>query len=259
MEDKKNQPDATGAKPSLMSAPELGAGRSEKGDSQAAESRILFNLKKEPLVIKQARGKSSRTAFKAFSFIGIAAVAAVFGYRYLSGADVSSRLFEEPLPTASLSAALVKVAALVPTQLVPAITPVEPVAAPEAAQIVNQPSPPVATGAAPDQSAKQTSLTTALEEGVKPPVAIIEKALENKSQVEAPSRTHAKHEITKVAPSSKKKGKPAIAPAVDEDINLLAALIAHDNASTDTARAAAVKASAAQASEIKKKEKEKDK
>lgn len=273
MDVNKNQKNAVGAKPTLLSRPELGIPAHNSTNSHVTDERILSSLQAEPSVSKQAGKTNGRSKAKLLSILGmtvVTAAAGFSGYQYL----LSPSAIATKTPRASN---IVPAKELPPpvftNEVVVASAPMNP---PEPAQIVPDTSVSPTT-----QPTSDVKLTTALEEGVKPPPAAIRKALET----QAPEKALVKAKKPKVtdesegAPEPKKKAKttekvvaePAPAPLArakpvtvpsgqDEDVNLLAALIAHDDASAAPGRAAARRAAAAKASaehDLEKDDKEK--
>lgn len=123
-----------------------------------------------------------------------------------------------------------------------------------AAQIINEPR-------APTDTAKnaESKLTDALEKDVKPPKAVLQKALDNKSSIDANNSTSSSNSDTNNKASRKTNANPVAKPAAkpadttkttsnvtsaagDKDINLIAALLAHNSAAQSNVRAAPVKA-----------------
>lgn len=274
MEFNKNQKNAVGAKPTLLSRPQIGIPANNDTKNHATDERILSSLQAEPLAGRQAKKTASGTNTKLLSLLGISVVTAAAGfsgYQYLSG------------PAAPAEKAVVATRDVRATTQAPVVTAplpaldATPASVPETAAIFVDPS------VGPTPVPGEAKLTTALEKDVKPAPATIKKALETKE----PEKTaiHIKkvkvqdtNAATTVASKKEKsvekkanepapvatahpvpvKGHPAT--AVDEDVNLLAALIAHSDASavpdrTGARRAAAAKASAASDLEKEKKEK----
>lgn len=121
-----------------------------------------------------------------------------------------------------------------------------------AAQIINEPR-------APTDTAKnaESKLTDALEKDVKPPKAALQKALDNKtSSAKTNSNSNTNNNTkanpkTNAGPIAKPATKPADATqtasnvtsaASDKDINLIAALLAHNSATQSNVRSTPVKA-----------------
>lgn len=221
-----NLKNAAGVKPSLLSRPELGISANNSVNSQAGENRILSNLKIEPPAKKPNHNATARRSVKFLSWLGISAAAAFSGYQYLSATTPSRASAGTPNQAVVLAAAPLTAA----TPVVAA-----PVAVSEAAQIIEKPSPtpaefaaaPPAAGPAP----REAKLTAALEKGDKAPAATLQKALEANASANGPGQAQTV-DATPVTPKKKTvtaKARPA--PAVDEDVTLLAALIAHSDAS----------------------------
>jgi hypothetical protein len=273
MEVKKDQTNSSVAKPTLLSTPRLATAASGGGDGHDGEARILFNLGAEPLAKKKLGTSSTRPGLKFFSLLGLSATAAFVGYQYLPGDAVTGT----PAGALNHTSAAPPVATAAATPVLAAATPVPlpvaPVAPPLAAKIVNESTATTAAPAAPSRAANDSKLTTALEEGVAPPTAAIQKALEDKApvKVSAEPKTANAQPVTKRKPApvsplaapvhaakAKAKVKP-ITPVDDEDVNLIAALIAHGDASTRLARAEAEQPVAAKTSDATAPEKKKKK
>jgi hypothetical protein len=236
----KNQIGNESVKPQTFSPrPELGISTKNHASTQTTDDRILSNLGSESIT-KQSNGRlANNPGIKIFSLLGvstIAAYAAFSGYQYLSN------------PASNNTASGAQNHNVPPTQPVVLAAP-QPVAptpsiatstAPEAAQIVNAANPVVASLPASAPAMAPDTLTRTLEDGVPPPTATLEKALAAKTPTTAqlqpkqhsrqpathlPSRTAV---TAKAAPAKEPSRLPE--PAVDttdEDVNLLAALIAH--------------------------------
>lgn len=279
MEVKRDQTNSSVAKPTLLSPPRLATAANGGGDGHDGEARILFNLGAEPLTKKKPGTSSTRPGLKFFSLLGLSATAAFLGYQYLPGDAVSGTPASAPNHTSAAPPAATTAATPVLAAATPVPLPVAPVAPPVAAQIVNQSTASTAALVAPSRAANDSKLTTALEEGVVPPTAAIQKALEDKAPVKASAepKTANAQPVTRRKPApvgtlaaapvrtakAKAKAKAKIkptTPAVDEDVNLIAALIAHGDASTKLARAEAeqpVVAKTSDATAPKKKKKKK--
>jgi hypothetical protein len=212
MDHKQAPIDAKAAKPTLMGQPAL----TPLADDDESNGRILSGIKAGPL--SNAKRNNARTSptFKVLAALSLASVAAFFGYQYLSGTATQNLLATE---TKSSS---VKAAKAQNPMIEEQATPPPTAAAPpqEAAQIVNEPD--IAKTAPPANS--EEKLTAALEEGVKPPKATIQKALDNKQT----AKSQATQKV--VATTSTTEKKPTPVASKDKDVNLLAAIIAHNTA-----------------------------
>jgi hypothetical protein len=248
--------EANGSKPSLMSKPSFNT----KPGGDAQEPSILSSVKGAPAAATSGASKSSK--FKIFTLGVLAVAAAYFGYQYMLASqqpgkpnlkanviidEKADEAFKSPSAVAKLPSTAMDTSATVAT------------AAPEAAaQIINEPAPakPAAanavTGASPE-----SKITTALEDGVKPPPAALEKALASS----VPAKTPGQPAVASKAPPAKVvadagSGKPAAAspsnnppgnkpastataPSADKDVNLIAALLSHGTGSTPKAKTAA--------------------
>jgi hypothetical protein len=220
MENKHVPGDAKTVKPTLMGRPNL----TPIADDGDADARILSNLKIQPSSKPQSNAGQKSSTIKTLAVLSLGAAAAFFGYQYVSetakgglfsaanqspatkASKGQNAVIDEravPLPATIASA---PVAATAPLEAAPVAV----AAVTEAAQIVNEPS--------------AAKLTAALEEGVKPPKATIQKALEAKETSKAQA-------IPKpAAPSTTNEKKPTVVATKDKDVNLLAALITHNNA-----------------------------
>jgi hypothetical protein len=217
------------------------------------EDSILSASKMGVLSSKASSPSNKRVGFKFFAVLAIVAAAALLGYQYLSstiGAPTLASVANDSAaktsvasvkPVGSLSST--DTASLVTEQaesLVLASPPVlsTPVAtAPDAAQIINEARPALGTPSASDHS----KLATALEESVKSPVAALKNRPEKATlRGAAPPQlriipqtektTYVAEKKASVASKSRTAGTsktPAEAP--DKDVNLLAALLAHNN------------------------------
>jgi hypothetical protein len=208
--------DAKAAKPTLMGQPAL-TPLADDGDSNA---RILSDVKADPSAT--ARGHASRTGstFKVLGTLGLAAVVAFFGYQYLSGTANEGMLATETKPSNAKAAKAQN--PIIDEQATP--LPAAVASPQEAAQIINDVE--VAKTAPPANS--EAKLSAALEQGVKPPKATIQKALENKQG--AKSQTTQKVVVTTKAVDK----NPSAIASKDKDVNLLAAIITHNTAPAAT-------------------------
>lgn len=203
------------------------------------DERILSSLKMPSYDAGQSAATPKKSLFK-FAVLALAVGAAVFvGYQSLAtnpksdtppielamaggtaASQKSNPIIEEKAESAT------PVTPLVPAPVTPAP------AAAEAAQIINEA--PAATNSA--------KLTEALEEGVKPPKAALQKALEVKSPATSAAATVAAPKVA-AEPAAPRATAPAVAKATppvatalnkptseaDKDINLIAALLTHNN------------------------------
>jgi hypothetical protein len=209
------------------------------------EDSILSTSKMGMLSSKSNFPPNKRLGFKFFSVLAISAVAAVLVYQYLSGGTAEPTLAS----VANDSAGKTSVASAGPVSWLsgtgaarPAIEQVEspvltsppapsaPVAmAPDAAQIINEVHPSPSTPPA----LSEAKLATALEEGVKPPVAAFKNAPEiaTTTSLAAPQLRSSRQteKTTSVAGKKASASSKTPAEAPDKDVNLLAALLAHNN------------------------------
>lgn len=223
------------AQPSSL-RPHLGISAKSDANQQASADRILSNLSSEPNTKHPKTRLANRPSIKYLPLLGVALVAAAFGYQYLSGETnkPASGAPDRRLATATPAV----LAAALSVESPPAMGASK---APEAAQIINAPLPAVASltasATAPDTLAKT------IEPGVAPPAATLEKALTAKapSTAQPESKQHKKSATSKsvpstsataaVSPAKVPHAKPTVAAtATDQDVNLLAALIAHSEA-----------------------------
>jgi hypothetical protein len=231
--------------------PDLSQSMSVGNDSD----RILTSLKSPQF--QTGKSQSGRkSSFFGLALLLLAAAGAAFAGYFYWASQVNSRTDMVRMAQAASGAAASKsittgdekVAIAQPS------TPVSPAAMPtpaplQAAEIVNETLAPKEP--APTPSA-ETKLTDALEKDVKPPNATLQKALEGKPK----QRT-----LLERAPTSKSVAqKPAgpaspvaqktVPTAADKDINLIAALLAHNAASPSSAKQGATKPAATGATEV---------
>ena len=218
------------------------------------DERILSSLKMPAYDAGQTAAAPKKSWFMLPALVLAGGAAAFVGYQYFAGQSKSSKPPVELAMAGNAAAGkksnpVIEEKAEPPAPAAPAaIAPVAPVpAAAEAAQIVNEPpaaKTPVATS--------QAKLTEALEEGVKPPNAALQKALEVKSPATGAAAAAATP-APKVAaePAAPKVASPAPAKAAapaataqkkstsdaEKDINLIAALLTHNNAAPGAANA----------------------
>jgi len=233
----KNQIGNECVKPQAFSPrPELGISAKNHTSTQATDDRILSNLGSESIT-KQPNGRlANNPGIKLFSLLSvstIAAYAAFLGYQHLSNPasnNTASGAQDHNVPAP-------QPVVLAAPQAVASSPSMATSAAPEAAQIVNTANPMVASAPAmaPD------TLTKTPEDGVPPPTAPLEKALAAKTPTTAPlepkrhSRPPATHvrtvaTATAAPPKAPSRTPEPVVATTDEDVNLLAALIAHSTA-----------------------------
>jgi hypothetical protein len=237
--------DVNATKPSLMSKPSLDAKLS--GGTQ--EPSILSNA----LGAKSATASASASAISApksskftlFAVSALALGAAYFGYQYMVASQKPDKSYAKATAVVDEKANEASKSALASTALPNSgkdtvlskdTAPVAVVAPEAAAQIINEPAPikPVAPTA-------ESKITTALENGVKPPPAALEKALVYPAPSKAADQSAAPSAAAKTSPgkpaatSSAAKlaeatanNKPASTVATpDKDVSLIAALLNH--------------------------------
>jgi hypothetical protein len=214
--------------------------------ADTGEESILSSSKMGGLSNKPRSAPLKRSGLKLFAVLGISAAAALFGYQYLSSSPGGSTLAS----VADNTAAKTSVASAAPASALPGVASpaaAEPAApplsalaapvamAPEAAQIVNESHLPTAMPPA----SGEAKLTAALEEGVKPPAIALEKALESKVAEQAPAKVRTSTKAEKASVVAEKKAssasktqtsdaQKAASAASEKDVNLLAALLAHN-------------------------------
>ena len=106
----------------------------------------------------------------------------------------------------------------------------------------------VAATAKPPIASAESKITTALEDGVKPPPAALEKALVSPTPAKAPSdKVVAKAGTGKPADATPNNKPVSTATAADKDVNLIAALLSHGTGATPKTKSASA-ATAATAS-----------
>jgi hypothetical protein len=252
--------EANGSKPSLMSKPSFNT----KPGVDAQEPSILSSVKGAPAVATTSASKASK--FKIFTLGVLAVAAAYFGYQYMLASQQPSKpnlkanvIIDEKADEAFKSPSAV---AKLPSAPMDTSATVAAVAPEAAAQIINEPAPvkPAAVSAAASAGAgtsPESKITTALEDGVKPPPAALEKALASS----VPAKTPGQSAVASKAPPAKVvadagSGKPAAAspsnnpagnkpastataPSADKDVNLIAALLSHGTGATPKSKTAA--------------------
>jgi hypothetical protein len=237
-----SQPDLSGARPTLLSKPRL----IPLTKADTGEESILSSSKMGGLGNKPRSAPPKRSGLKLFAVLGISAAAALFGYQYLSSSPSGSTLAS----VADSTAAKTLVASAAPASALPGVAspaaaepaapplsaPAPPVAvAPEAAQIVNESHLPTATPPA----SGEAKLTAALEGGAKPPAIVLEKAPESKVAEHAPAKVRTSTKAEKASVVAEKKAssasktqttnaQKAASEASRKDVDLLAALLAHN-------------------------------
>lgn len=229
--------DAAKSKPTLR--PDLSQSMSTSGDSD----RILTSLK-SPQFHTSKSSSARKISFFALTFLLIVAAGAAFaGYRYWASqannrADVvkNAQAGSGSVSTANSKGeeklAAAPLAAPAPSETVQAA------AATQAAQIVNEA--PVQKDPAP-AATSEAKLTDALEKDVKPPKATLQKALESKPK--SPARVDQ-------AVGSKSTPQKPVPTAVDKDINLIAALLAHNAANPASSKQGTAKPSTATTKDV---------
>jgi hypothetical protein len=246
-----SEPDLSGVRPTLLSKPKLmplePAGNGEDSILSASKMGVLSSKSGSP--------SNKPVGFTFFAVLAISAAAAFLGYQYLSSSTGEPTLASvandsagktsvaSAGPISSLSEAGTGAASPATGQpesplLASPPPPSASVAmAPDAAQIINEAHPshntPSATG--------EGKLAMALEEGVKPPAAALKNALENATptgatapQLRSSPQTEKTTAVADKKASATGKARAAgttktPAEAPDKDVNLLAALLAHNN------------------------------
>lgn len=266
---------SAGAKPSLLTRPTL-TSPTDDAPGGWEDSRILSNSKMGPLTKSQpkkraspaenrskAKANSSGFGWKTVAAVGVLCVGSILAYQYVSELQHNARVAKANAEAATAAAALADANALA---LPPAPATPEPgegaplqlggtePAVSQAAQIVNEPLP-SPTPAAPVASTQTSDakLVTALENGVKPPPAALEKALQpsaltspqaaaqpkekppsekNAEALAAKKPVAAQPKLPALLAVAKAPVAPAVAPTVatEKDVSLLAALVAHNSA-----------------------------
>lgn len=240
----------TGGKPTLFAKPSLsGTGKHEKEDW--ADSRILSNSKIGPLIASHnkkpqsgptTRSPSSGLGPKLVFAVGGIAVVVVGAYFYLKDlGPAPARIATQETVVAAAAPIALPEAAPAPAP-VPAPAPAPEPVLEQRAQIVNEPQPAAtiaSTAPATPIAPTSTSLTNALEAGVQPPPAALAKALQGnnapltKKEMAAQKKADAlalkKVKSTSASAAKVARTPAAVAVASEKDINLLAALVAHNN------------------------------
>lgn len=260
MNNNTNQPGSTGAKRPLSSRPTLA---SSAAAASWEDSRILSNSdmgaltrnnpsKKIPISAdNRAKAKPSvfGTGLKTLATVSVLCVGSFLVGQYVSERRHDARVAKEQANPAATTPRV----AVTPLALPPVSAPAEPGDAPpvvlvgtaqtpaETVQTINEPlsqTVPTPAPAAPAQVPATTTngkLTTTPENGVRPPPATLEKALQP-SAVAIPQNSAP---VTAKIQQAKASTKPPVAVAkatvpstmaTEKDINLLAALVAHNNA-----------------------------
>jgi hypothetical protein len=184
MENNQAPTESSANRPSLMSKPSLSPVNKE---AALDDSRILSNLN-NPSTTAPAFGQPAKksSSFKTLLFVLLGAGVVAFGYQYFNilqtqGAKSNPKpyvIIDEkaedagrPAKTATApSAAAAAAVASAPVAVVAMVG----TAPNEAAQIINEPIPKA-------EAPSTAKLTIALEDGVKPPPAVLSKALEGKA------------------------------------------------------------------------------
>ena len=273
-----NQTASADAKRPLSSRPTLASPAAAPYDWE--DSRILSNSdmgaltrnnpsKKIPLSADNkapAKANASGTGLKTVAAVSVLCVGSFFVGQYVSERRHDARVAKEQ----ANPAAAARIAAT-PLALPPVSATAEPGDAPpvvlvgtaqtpaETAQTINTPlSQTVPTPAAQAQAPAPTSngkLITTPESGVKPPPATLEKALQPSNVAVNPQdSTPATAKIQQPKPRAKPPVAVTKAPvpstvATEKDINLLAALVAHNNANASKPSAPSANANATDASQ----------
>lgn len=269
MKNNASQADSLKGKPTLLARPKL----TQVSDADSvSEYAILSKLDSAQSGNRGKNATQKRPGIKIFAILALVAVAAFFGNQYRRGmssddplASIAGAKNAIPLavakdgvviapavmanqaaasslasPGASAAATATRV-----TQAALPAPPVSPMPAQEAAQIVNEQNLPVA----PARASPESTMTAALEQGVKPAPAALQKALESKpaatARPTAKSQTVAaksptvmdraeKAERTGAAKkaAAENKARTMDTAAADKDVNLLAAVIAHEKNNT---------------------------
>lgn len=194
--DKNQINDGNAKAPTFSLRPELGISTNKHSDTQATDDRILSNLGSEPITKKPNGGVTNNRGIKFFSLLGISAIAAYAafsGFQHLSAAENSDAASgapdhsATPVTTVALAAAQPAASASASASASATAPAMAASVAPEAAQIVNTPSPAVASLPTSSPATTPDTLTKSLEEGVAPPVATLEKALTAKPPPHGPA------------------------------------------------------------------------
>jgi trimeric autotransporter adhesin len=262
MENNPASVETSAAKPSLMSKPSLNPASTSSVD----EARILSSLSGAPAPAPAPTGSS--WALKSLLLLVAGGALAYGGFQYFSQQSAPKAkpyvIIDEKADSTAQSAPATQ------PPLAKDTSPIAGAASTEAAQIINEPAP--STG----------KLTAALEDGVKPPKAALEKALESSAPVSAASAmAAAKPAVTLSTPVSTdpakdlaaktaaakadpvatqaaptavaaaaqaKTTKPAApadkTPSADKDVSLIAALLTHNSSANSAAKPAAPGATA---------------
>ncbi len=257
MQHKSDSSGASMSKPSLMSKPSFSS--AQAGDT--VEPSILSSVKSLSAT-SAAVGSAPKTSKVKLIALGVLAMAAAyFGYQYTVGAQQSSKPnSKSSVITDEKAEALSKTQAPAAAQSSSTVSsdaaPNAVALAPEAAaQIINEPVP-----SKPTIANSEGKLTAALEDGVKPPSAAIEKALASPASALAtakPAGAESKTAIAKAPPAKATSNKPAEASAsnkaagtsaADKDVSLIAALLSHGTGVAAKPKAAAASSASAPAS-----------
>jgi trimeric autotransporter adhesin len=252
MENNPASVETSAAKPSLMSKPSLNPASTSSLD----EARILSSLSGAPAPAPAPTNSS--WVLKSLLLLVAGAALAYGGFQYFSQQSASKAkpyvIIDEKADSTAQSAPAAQ------SPLAKDTSPIAVTAPNEAAQIINEPAP--STG----------KLTAALEDGVKPPKAALEKALESSAPVSAASamaaakpavtlstpasadRAKADPVATQAAPTAvaaaaqTKTTKPAApadkTPSADKDVSLIAALLTHNSSANSAAKPVAAGATA---------------
>lgn len=256
MQHKSDSSGASTSKPSLMSKPSFSS--KQAGDTE--EPSILSSVKSSSATPVAVGSAPKTSKFKLITVGAVAITAAYFGYQYTLGTQQSTKpnakssviideKAEAPAKTQPLATA--QPSSTVSNNAAPNAVALAPEAA---AQIINEPAP-----SKPTIANSEGKLTAALEDGVKPPNAAIEKALASPAPALAtakPSGAENRTAIAKVPPAKATANKPAEAsannkaagtPAADKDVSLIAALLSHGTGVAAKPKAAAAPSASASA------------
>jgi hypothetical protein len=204
----------------------------------------------EPSILSSVKGVSATAAagaaasapksskFKLLTLSALAIAAGYFGYQYMLASQQPSKpvakatvIIDEKADEAFKSSST---AAVLPSTGKDASVTVAAAQPEAAAQIINEPAP-----AKPPIASAESKITTALEDGVKPPPAALEKALVSPTPAKAPSdKVVAKAGTGKPADATPNNKPVSTATAADKDVNLIAALLSHGTGATPKAKSA---------------------
>lgn len=212
--------DSDRAKPPLR--PDLNQSSSVSNDDE----RILNSLK--PSQFQSRNSSSSRKTYLVnLMLLMLAAAAAIFfGYRYWTNQTDSRGSAVEVAQVDSATAGPKSGSRGAEKQVAPLQSASSAI---QAAQIVNEVS---AQSDVTSLTSTKAKITNALEEGVKPPLAALQKALEGKpkqdARTELATGSKSATQSTRTPVATAQKGAT---PPADKDISLIAALLAHNASS----------------------------